>query len=72
VKNLVLTPKGIDAQERLMRELATRMPWCNGLDHSERQCFLRLLNKMLARQRDDAGQVRESGSADGAATVRSE
>ena len=32
VKELVLTPKGIAAQERLMRELATRMPWCDGLD----------------------------------------
>ena len=72
VKNLVLTPKGIAAQERLMRELAARMPWCNGLDQSERQCFLRLLNKMLASQRGDAGQAHESGSAEGAATVRSE
>ncbi len=72
VKELVLTPKGIAAQERLMRELATRMPWCDGLDESERQCFLRLLNKMLARQSDDAGHMRESGSAQRASTVRSE
>lgn len=72
VKNLVLTPKGTAAQERLMRELATRMPWCNGLDQSERQCFLRLLNKMLTSQCGDAGRARESGSAEGAATVRSE
>jgi DNA-binding MarR family transcriptional regulator len=54
VKELVLTPKGIAAQERLMDELATRMPWCNGLDESERQCFLRLLNTMLGRQGGDA------------------
>ena len=53
VKNLVLTPDGIAAKERLMHELATRMPWCNGLDESERQCFLRLLNKMLGRQSGD-------------------
>jgi DNA-binding MarR family transcriptional regulator len=72
VKELVLTPKGIAAQERLMRELATRMPWGNGLDETERQCFLRLLNKMLASQSGDAGHTRESGSAQRASTVRSE
>jgi DNA-binding MarR family transcriptional regulator len=72
VKELVLTPKGIAAQERLMRELATRMPWCNGLDDAERRCFLRLLNKMLASQGGDAGHKRESGSAQRASTVRSE
>jgi DNA-binding MarR family transcriptional regulator len=47
VKNLVLTPEGIAAKERLMRELATRMPWCYALDDSERQCFLTLLRKAL-------------------------
>jgi DNA-binding MarR family transcriptional regulator len=52
VKNLVLTPEGIAAKERLMRELATRMPWCYALDETERQCFLKLLNKMLAREGD--------------------
>jgi DNA-binding MarR family transcriptional regulator len=72
VKELVMTPKGIAAQERLMRELAARMPWSNGLDESERQCFLRLLNKMLASQGGDAGHIRESGSAERASTVRSE
>lgn len=72
VKELVLTPKGAAAQERLMRELATRMPWCNGLDETERQCFLRLLNKMLASQRGDASHTRESGPAEAGATVRSE
>jgi DNA-binding MarR family transcriptional regulator len=47
VKNLVLTPEGIAAKERLMRELATRMPWCYALDDTERQCFLTLLRKAL-------------------------
>jgi DNA-binding MarR family transcriptional regulator len=72
VKNLVLTDKGVAAQERLMRELAARMPWCNGLDESERQCFLGLLNKMLASQSGDAGPVQECGSASRGSTVRSE
>lgn len=48
VKHLVLTPEGIAAKERLMTELAGRMPWCDGLDDAERGCFLALLRKMLA------------------------
>ncbi len=47
VKNLVLTPEGIAAKERLMAGLAARMPWCYALDEAERQCFLGLLRKML-------------------------
>ena len=48
VKHLVLTPEGVAAKERLMTELAGRMPWCDGLDDAERGCFLTLLRKMLA------------------------
>jgi DNA-binding MarR family transcriptional regulator len=48
VKNLVLTPEGIAAKQRLLRELTTRMPWCYGLDETERQCFLTLLRKIAA------------------------
>lgn len=48
VKNLVLTPEGIAAKERLMKELALRMPWCYALDEHERQAFLAVLKKMQA------------------------
>jgi DNA-binding MarR family transcriptional regulator len=48
VKNLVLTPAGIAAKERMMQELAVRMPWCYALDEKERHVFLALLEKMLA------------------------
>lgn len=48
VKNLVLTPDGIAAKERLMAELAARMPWCTRLDDTERSCFLSLLRKLTA------------------------
>src|ERR1700722_3919318 len=47
VKNLVLTEEGIAAKERLMRELAAKMPWSYALDDSERGCFLTLLKKAL-------------------------
>ena len=47
VKNLVLTEEGIAAKERLMRELAEKMPWSYALDDTERHCFLGLLKKVL-------------------------
>jgi DNA-binding MarR family transcriptional regulator len=72
VKNLVLTPAGIAAKERLMRELATRMPWCYGLDETERQSFLTLLNKMLASRPVCGEMARESGLTEGDGTDRSE
>ena len=61
VKNLVLTPEGVAAKERLMRELATRMPWCYTLDDTERRCFLTLLRKVVD------GAAREDGTGVGPA-----
>jgi DNA-binding MarR family transcriptional regulator len=48
VKNLVLTEQGRAAKERLMTELAGRMPWRACLDDAERGCLLALLRKMVA------------------------
>ena len=72
VKNLLLTPEGIAAKERLMRELATRMSWCIAFDEAERQCFLGLLNKMLASRRGDAQCAGGSGLVGAGGTVCSE
>jgi DNA-binding MarR family transcriptional regulator len=47
VKNLVLTSEGITAKERMMAQLAAKMPWCYALDDDERRCLLFLLRKML-------------------------
>jgi DNA-binding MarR family transcriptional regulator len=47
VKNLVLTPEGIAAKERMMAQLTGKMPWCYALDDAERRCLLVLLRKML-------------------------
>ena len=47
VKNLVLTCDGISAKEKLIAQLAAKMPWCYALDDEERRCFLALLRKML-------------------------
>jgi DNA-binding MarR family transcriptional regulator len=47
VKNLVLTSEGITAKDRMMAQLAAKMPWCYALDDGERNCLLFLLRKML-------------------------
>src|SRR5580700_9407432 len=47
IKNLLLTPDGLAAKERLMAQLAAKMPWCYALDDAERRCLLSLLRKML-------------------------
>lgn len=74
VKNLVLTPEGIAVKKRLMDELADRMPWCFGLDDTQRQCFLTLLRKIVAAARSRGGDLRSEGmdDAEGNATARSE
>jgi DNA-binding MarR family transcriptional regulator len=64
VKNLVLTPEGIAAKERLMGELATRMPWCYALDDTERRCFLTLLRKALGSSTRDSS-TRDSSARGG-------
>lgn len=55
VKNLVLTQDGLAAKDRLMTQLAARMPWCYALNEQERQCFLGLLRKMLDASAPAAG-----------------
>jgi DNA-binding MarR family transcriptional regulator len=72
VKNLVLTPEGRITKERLMGELAERMPWCYALDDEERQCLLGLLKKMLNSPPPGADSAMETASGRRDATVRSE
>ena len=72
VKNLVLTEEGIAAKERLMRELADKMPWNHALDDEERLCFLSLLKKALDSGRSDANHACQAELTTGIATVRSE
>jgi DNA-binding MarR family transcriptional regulator len=46
IKNLMLTPEGLQLRERLEREITAIMPWTRALDESERECLLALLRKM--------------------------
>ena len=55
VKNLLLTPEGCVAKERMFEQLAAKMPWSYALDDSERACLLTLLRKMLDTPYPSAG-----------------
>jgi DNA-binding MarR family transcriptional regulator len=46
IKNLVLTPEGMQLREQAHREFMARMPW-HCLDDSERACLLGLVRKMV-------------------------
>jgi DNA-binding MarR family transcriptional regulator len=72
VKNLVLTEDGIAAKERLMGELAVKMPWSYALDDGERCCFLALLKKALGGARPDVCLGGETPAGDAEPRVRSE
>jgi DNA-binding MarR family transcriptional regulator len=72
VKNLVLTEEGIAAKERLMRELAVKMPWSYALDDGERCCFLALLKKALNGARPDVCLGAGTPAGDAEPRVRSE
>jgi DNA-binding MarR family transcriptional regulator len=72
VKNLVLTEEGIAAKERLMRDLAAKMPWSYALDDTERRCFLTLLRKALGSATPCAGTTHETASGAAATGFRSE
>jgi DNA-binding MarR family transcriptional regulator len=56
IKNLLLTPKGLELRQQLEAELSASMPWSNTLDVGERQCLLALLRKMTGGT-SPAGEV---------------
>lgn len=56
VKNLLLTPKGLELRAQLESEMSALMPWTHTLDDSERACLLALLRKMI-RGLSPAGEV---------------
>jgi DNA-binding MarR family transcriptional regulator len=65
IKNLVLTSEGIAAKERMMAQLAAKMPWCYALDDNERSCLLFLLRKMLDAPQPDNTDHTDNAVRDG-------
>jgi DNA-binding MarR family transcriptional regulator len=68
IKNLVLTPEGIERKHMVERALLSRMPWAQALDVNERETLLALIRKMLSVL-DRAGEV--SGTTSTVAPVAS-
>jgi DNA-binding MarR family transcriptional regulator len=56
IKNLVLTPRGLELRQQLESELSASMLWTSTLDVGERQCLLALLRKMTGGT-SPAGEV---------------
>jgi len=46
LKNLVLTPEGLELKSRLEQAMLGRMPWCEALDPDEKSSFLSMTRKM--------------------------
>lgn len=67
VKNLVLTDAGITLQQRVERELATRMPWSRALSVAEREQLLALIRKMI--NADDSASTPEAPAGEVADVV---
>ncbi len=47
IKNLVLTPAGLEMKDKLEQALLSQMPWCDALDLQERETLLALMRKMI-------------------------
>lgn len=48
IKNLVLTPRGLEVKAALEQESLKQMPWSYSLDQGEREQFLELVRKMTS------------------------
>ena len=46
LKNLVLTPEGVELKARLEQAMLGRMPWCEAFDAEEKSSFLSMTRKM--------------------------
>ena len=71
IKNLVLTPAGLELKTRLEHAMLGRMPWSQALDVPERETLLALTRKMLAAMPDPPAQpsARESEPEQAAASL---
>src|ERR1700728_2483705 len=47
IKNIMLTPAGMELRARLEREITANMPWTSALDADEQATLLRLVRKMV-------------------------
>jgi DNA-binding MarR family transcriptional regulator len=63
IKNLLLTPKGLQLRERVEQELYACMPWTSALDAEEQKCLLGLLRKMIRAENERREVGRQPAAA---------
>jgi MarR family transcriptional regulator, organic hydroperoxide resistance regulator len=63
IKNLVLTPEGIELKATLEQETQCVMPWADALTEEEREQFLGLVRKMNATLAEQDGPPPGSGKS---------
>jgi len=74
LKNLVLTPKGLELKARVEQAMLGRMPWCECLDPDEKSSFLsmtRRMNVVLAEGPAPRARDQKAGEVSGALTAAS-
>ena len=78
LKNLVLTPEGVELKARLEQAMLGRMPWCEAFDAEEKSSFLSMTRKMnvvlaggpvlraRGEQAEEVSDIRTAASPDAA------
>jgi len=66
IKNLVLTPEGVELKATLEQETMCVMPWADALTEEEREQFLGLVRKMNVALAEQGGSPSGSGKSQAA------
>lgn len=69
IKNLVLTPHGLEVRATLEQELLGRMPWMRALSTEEREQLLRLVRKMNDAVATPATEAAEPVASSGEVSI---
>jgi DNA-binding MarR family transcriptional regulator len=65
IKNLVLTPRGLEVKAAMEQEMLSLLPWSLALNKAEREQFLELVRKMNRTLGCEPGTPAKATAADG-------
>jgi len=69
IKNLVLTPRGLEIKAAMEQDLLEHMPWSEAFDETERQQFLELVRKMNKTLASEPKPLKTAEHAKGVAST---
>jgi DNA-binding MarR family transcriptional regulator len=72
IKNLVLTPEGLEIKGAIDQALLRQMPWTQALEVSERETLLSLLRKMISafgNMPEPSADAERTGEVSGTTTI---